>query len=70
MQVKNDPSASAMNKWGDRDGKFRAIVNPHDIAQPDKFGHVAEDFTDHPAMKGPGQTFKLPAKPFIERHAR
>jgi hypothetical protein len=54
VQVKNDPPAGAMNKRGDRDGKFRAIVNPHDIAGPDTFDQAAEDSTYHPAMKEPG----------------
>jgi hypothetical protein len=68
--VKNDPPASAMNKRGDRDCKFRPIVNPHDIAGSHTFDQATEDSAYHPAMKEPGQVFKVPTEVFIEHHGR
>jgi hypothetical protein len=70
VQVKNDPPAGAMNKRGDRHGKFRPIVNPHDITGPHTFDQAAEDPTYEPAMKEPGQVFKVPSEVSIEHHGR
>jgi hypothetical protein len=66
--VKNNPPAGVMNKRGDRDGKFRAIVNPDDIAGSDTFDHAPEDRTNHPAMKEPGQVLKVLSKALVEHH--
>ena len=59
-----------MNKRGDRDCKFRPIVNPHDIAGSHTFDQATKYSTYHTAMKEPGQVFKVPSEVFIEHHGR
>jgi hypothetical protein len=61
---------SVKNQRGDRHGKLRPIVNPHDVAGPHTFDQATEYSTYHPAMKEPGQVFKVPTEVFIDHHGR
>jgi len=66
VQMENNPSSRPMNAWGKRNGKFRPIVNPYDIARPHPFKQGTKDITYEPAMQEPGQALEISSPAFIE----
>jgi hypothetical protein len=69
VQLKSDARAYPMNIHGERDGKLRPIVDPHDVAR----AHAGEHWTEYPpynpAMKKPRQVRKISSETLIEFQA-